>query len=382
MKYGLVFAGGGARGAYQIGVWRALSELGIEISAVTGTSIGAVNGALFVQGEYDAAEKLWRQISIDKVISLPEGMKHGDNLFKFCNIKNIAFEIYKNGGLDMSPFEEMVRGLINERKIRRSPIDFGVSAFSLTEKSEIYKFKDDIPEGQLADYLMASVCLLGFRIKKINMNRFIDGGMYNNMPVNMLIDRDIDNIITVNVKGPGTYKHFNLAGRNVIKIRCRTPRTGMMQFDRDGIERSMDEGYMDCMKAFGRLEGVIYSFKDTDYHNSRKLYSKSVIDGIEHAAEIMEIDPARVYGVEELIRLTLHEYLDYAEKREYCTGEGWFDKIKGIDDKTLLGSLVSLMQNGKNDYIAGKLPVLGANYDAASAILYFLKGKNVAGTCI
>lgn len=45
-EYGLVFDGGGARGAYQIGAWRALSEAGVKISAVAGTSVGALNGAL------------------------------------------------------------------------------------------------------------------------------------------------------------------------------------------------------------------------------------------------------------------------------------------------------------------------------------------------
>lgn len=49
-EYGLVFDGGGARGAYQIGAWRALSEAGVKISAVAGTSVGALNGALVCMG--------------------------------------------------------------------------------------------------------------------------------------------------------------------------------------------------------------------------------------------------------------------------------------------------------------------------------------------
>ena len=52
MEYGLVLAGGGVRGAYQIGVWKALKELKIKVSAVSGVSIGAVNGALFVPKNY------------------------------------------------------------------------------------------------------------------------------------------------------------------------------------------------------------------------------------------------------------------------------------------------------------------------------------------
>jgi len=53
----LVLSGGGARGAYQIGVWKALRELNIDIVAVYGTSVGAINGALIAYGDYDFAEK-------------------------------------------------------------------------------------------------------------------------------------------------------------------------------------------------------------------------------------------------------------------------------------------------------------------------------------
>ena len=52
-EYGLVFDGGGARGAYQIGAWRALSEAGVKISAVAGTSVGALNGALVCMGDLE-----------------------------------------------------------------------------------------------------------------------------------------------------------------------------------------------------------------------------------------------------------------------------------------------------------------------------------------
>ena len=52
-EYGLVFDGGGARGAYQIGAWRALSEAGEKISAVAGTSVGALNGALVCMGDLE-----------------------------------------------------------------------------------------------------------------------------------------------------------------------------------------------------------------------------------------------------------------------------------------------------------------------------------------
>ena len=58
--YGLVLEGGGARGAYHIGVYKAILEEGIEIGGITGTSIGALNGAMIVQGDYEICYELWQ----------------------------------------------------------------------------------------------------------------------------------------------------------------------------------------------------------------------------------------------------------------------------------------------------------------------------------
>ena len=52
MKKGLVLAGGGSRGAYQIGVWQALRELDFQIQAVAGTSVGALNAAMVAQEDF------------------------------------------------------------------------------------------------------------------------------------------------------------------------------------------------------------------------------------------------------------------------------------------------------------------------------------------
>ena len=59
---GLVLAGGGAKGGYQIGVWRTLREMGIDrlVTGVAGASVGAINAALFAWSAYDAAEQAWR----------------------------------------------------------------------------------------------------------------------------------------------------------------------------------------------------------------------------------------------------------------------------------------------------------------------------------
>ncbi len=375
MKYGLVLAGGGVRGAYHLGVWRALMEMGIEISAISGASIGAINGALLAQGEFEKAQTMWKDISISNIVALPEGMTDSSNLFQFKNFAEIAAQIYKNEGLDMSPLEEILNNIIDEDKLRNSPIDFGAAVFSVSKKAGVCKFKNDVPKGEIVSYLMASACMPGFKMKEVDSDKFLDGGVSNNMPVNMMLEKDIDDIITVDVRGVGVTKSVNLAGRNVIHIRCANPQTGLMEFDSDGIARSMDEGYFDCMKAFGRFEGEIYSFEAQDYRKARGVYSRELISGIEKAAKIFDIDCFKLYTVDGLIDTVMAEYNSYTNKTGTPITENVFEKIRQKGDNAFTAWIVKALESGKSDFLLEKMSVLGANYDAASAILYFKRRR-------
>lgn len=64
--WGLVLSGGGAKGAYQIGVWKAMKELQMEnwVEGISGSSIGSLNGALFACGDYEKAKKAWSQVNM------------------------------------------------------------------------------------------------------------------------------------------------------------------------------------------------------------------------------------------------------------------------------------------------------------------------------
>ena len=68
----LVLAGGGARGSYQVGVWKALMELDWHPQIITGTSVGSLNGAMFVLDLYEVARDMWLTIRSKDVMELPE----------------------------------------------------------------------------------------------------------------------------------------------------------------------------------------------------------------------------------------------------------------------------------------------------------------------
>ena len=65
--YAIALEGGGAKGAYEVGVWRALDEVDVRFDAVAGTSVGALNGAMMVMGELEQALRLWENIRFSQV---------------------------------------------------------------------------------------------------------------------------------------------------------------------------------------------------------------------------------------------------------------------------------------------------------------------------
>ncbi|MBQ5412691.1 MAG: patatin-like phospholipase family protein, partial [Oscillospiraceae bacterium] len=73
-KYALALEGGGGRGAYEIGAWKALSEEGIRFSAVSGTSVGAINGAAVASGTLDTAIRFWENLTYSQVMEVDDSV--------------------------------------------------------------------------------------------------------------------------------------------------------------------------------------------------------------------------------------------------------------------------------------------------------------------
>ena len=146
MKRALVLSGGGAKGSYQVGVYKAIKKLGIKIDIITGTSIGSINGALFVSGGYLKAKKLWVTISTN-------------NLFdqKFDSVKDLqkaSLEIIKNKGLKFDKAEDFLSKIISEDRVRKSKIDYGLVTVSLKNMVPKMLTKEQIPKGMLISYIV------------------------------------------------------------------------------------------------------------------------------------------------------------------------------------------------------------------------------------
>ena len=74
-KRAVVLCGGGAKGAYQIGALKALKKVGFKPDIITGTSVGALNGAFAVMNDIKRAENIWSNLNMEDIFSFSDNQK-------------------------------------------------------------------------------------------------------------------------------------------------------------------------------------------------------------------------------------------------------------------------------------------------------------------
>ena len=253
-KIGLVLSGGGARGAYQIGVWKALKDCGIEIGGVYGTSVGALNSMAVAMDKFEDARELWLKIDFDKIVI--DGTD-GSLIEK-------AIGALKSGGFDPAPLRKNFGRLLKEEDVRKAVVDIGIVTYSLSNMEPRELFIEDIPKGELEDYILASANHPVFKREQIGLEKFIDGGIYRNIPVNMALSRGFKEIIIVDL-GPKRIRDIlslvSLKRLDEVKHLVIKPREfygDVLDFDPEVSRDFMKEGYLDCLSELGYLAGEEY----------------------------------------------------------------------------------------------------------------------------
>lgn len=313
-EYGLVLAGGGTRGAYQVGSWKALQELNINIKGIVGASIGALNGALFLQNDYAQVSKMYETIKINNIMKV-SGVDGNKNIFDLSNIFNLASNYKKQNGIDNTPLRKMIEKYIDMDKLYNSEIDFGLVTYSVKNRQPLQKFKDDIPKEEMVNYLLASSCFPIFKPQIINNEEYYDGGLYDSAPTNMLIEKGCKNIILVDIAGVGFSRKLTTSKGIYLKtIRPSEDLGGTFEFNHDRIVKNIKLGYLDTKRAFNKLQGHIYYFKNEEFQKMLEIFNLETIYGLEYAAQIYHMYKYREYTFEEFIN-ELYKRHREAEKR-------------------------------------------------------------------
>lgn len=240
---GLVLDGGGGKGAYQVGVLKALKENGLldEVVAISGASIGAVNAMLYAMDDINIMYEAWQEIDLETVFDIdleslfdkkPYFIR--DEMINLVN-KYIDFDKIKNGRYKI--FNSICR--LDETDNKMTPE---------------YRLLSDYDEDMIKKILMASTALpLIYEAVEIDGNYYRDGGICDNEPVKPLYDMGIRRFIIIGMahdkvftteKWPDAsfitiYPSYNL-GKLVL---------GTLNFNSRAIEFREKLGYKDGIRS-------------------------------------------------------------------------------------------------------------------------------------
>lgn len=277
MKRGLVLEGGGAKGAFHCGAVVALYDNGYRFDGVAGTSIGAINGALIAQDAgYDSMLKLWENVHASLFTDFDDEQVE-KLLTKQLSKDTVEYwskqvlRIIKNLGIPTDRLIPFLQQNISEKAVRNSKMDFAVVTYNLSDRRPVEIFKEDIPFGELHDYILASAYYPAFRLKKLNGKYYVDGGVYDNMPVSLLADRGYDDIIAVRTMSKMPHRSTVKDDVKVSYICPSEDLGGTASISREDIKRKIKLGYFDAMRFIKGYEGKRLYIDGTMRH----FYSKA-----------------------------------------------------------------------------------------------------------
>lgn len=349
MKRALVLSGGGSKGSYQLGVYKALRKLRIDIDIITGTSIGSINGAFLVSGDYKKLKKLWLNTKTSELLNY--------SFSSAKDYKDAAKEIVINKGLKFNKAEKFLENLLDENRIRKSKIDYGLVTVNFKTRAPKMLSKDEIPKGKLVPYIIASAtCFPAVEMKEIDGEYYVDGGYYDNLPINLAIDMGAEEIIAVDLSAVGIKKKVKDKNVKIDLIKNSNPQKFNINFDPEVAKENIIRGYNDTMKYYKKLDGKSYTFKKNNlaknvdlinekyvnlikkillsgnsnlvvkeilknkrYENiflnikQNKLLDKEINNSLEYLGELFELDKNKVYNISVFNRKLIGEVkqLDY-----------------------------------------------------------------------
>lgn len=419
MKRALVLAGGGSKGAYEVGFVCALKEMGIDYQIVTGTSIGALNGCLLAQEDYEEMVKLWDEMDINTVFA---GGFSDDFSFleidKMLDQSNLVASFFKKfikeKGADITPLKTLIRSLLKEDQLLSSPIDFGLCTVQFPSLKPVLICKEEMEKEYIFDYLISSAsCFPAFPVHTFNGQSYIDGGYYDNVPIDLAFDMGADEVIVVDMKITPTHEHYYNKPR-VLYTHPRVDLGGFLDFSREALDRNRRIGYQTAKKAFHQLEGVVYSFHPYD-SDIFELFYKEILylerkmrlsyrnDGsatlttkiqeatdivtltlkdylyivLDWLGEISQRDASYIYHFEVFTNDLLQDYQKYADENfrfvRLGSSEDIFETFKDVNKKGIVGRIYNQILYPENEVFKfDKLMTLFPKEVLMAKLLYFL----------
>ena len=292
-KTGLVLAGGGGKGSYQIGVWKALHEHHLidYFGAVSGTSVGSLNAFLFSTGNLEKAISLWENITSSTILSHKE---HGDCKRLMDKLSYIADPCQEEGWFSQEGLFKLIRSSILQNDINNMKIPCYATCSRIKNRHLLYSLSKKLSQGQTLEKIMSvfSLSLLKFNTTAehfllnhrkidalysvllatsaipfvfddiyINPYYYLDGGLNDNVPVNPLHDCGYRKFLIISLQHEKSDSQKKFKDSSFFEL----SRGGMLinnmastfNFNPKSIEHGIQKGYDDCKKQIYELTSFL-----------------------------------------------------------------------------------------------------------------------------
>ncbi len=236
-KVGLVLAGGGARGGYEIGALKALEELGFKYDVITGTSVGAINAFMILSNKKDVLFQMWDTIDYEAVV---------DHKYKWKNksLETILKAPFHNG-FALTPLEKLINDNIDEEAIRNNPIKGGLV---FTERFFKYRSAkvEEMEEGSISNYIFTSSAAHPFLKRKVVRGKKCrDGWFSDNVPVNLALELGAEKIFAIDIMWGINRKVAKDV--DIYYLRPSKKMKFFLNFSNDVVREAIEMGYTDVM---------------------------------------------------------------------------------------------------------------------------------------
>lgn len=346
MRTGLVLSGGGAKGAYQVGVLKALLELGANVDLIAGASIGALNGGVLacapsLEEGVKRLECLWQTLASSSPLKLKmpsyltllsaAGLSLNGAITPSMRVllKATTYLGWLPAGADDSnegllsdaPLKALIQKYLDmERLMQGIPLYVSVyesagglrdaMAWIAAETTGLFDTQpssflhvQSLPPAECSEALLASAALpLLYQARKVGQQRFADGGLggtrrsQGNTPITPLIKAGCKQVIVTHLSDGALWSRQDFPDTTVLEIRPQKPITpdgkkfkALLGFDAANIQRLQEQGYEDTLHCVGRVMKASTSYqaaKTSAQTVTTSLQSGLAVDGtLENAME-------------------------------------------------------------------------------------------------
>ncbi|MDY0276472.1 MAG: patatin-like phospholipase family protein [Acholeplasma sp.] len=271
MKVGLALGGGGSKGSYQVGVIRALIEEGLldDLEVVAGTSIGAINACLIMEhASYGRIMEIWNEMNNSVLY------KNGLNRFKLDRLglfdQTVMYDIIVSKQSKEAITNSDIKGFAAVTRIKEYNIRKQLSKESMV--GEIISLNDSEDPHRVV--LASSSVPIVFGPTEIDGEYYVDGGLFNNLPINVLVDQECDVIIAIGLNPDYELEQYNINNDRLIvdfspDKKLTISVLGMLDFDNKTMQKRLDLGYDNAQKLIKFLKKDFFIEKDK-WNNEKK----------------------------------------------------------------------------------------------------------------